>query len=293
MSSGPPGAARPRRAPAGTIGYPAAMSDAVARGFQALNRYFDRVVVLTLRRASDRHASVQRVLAGLEHELFFGRDKQELNLEELTRANVYDPARARRLHRQSREMTLGHVACVMSHMEIWRSIVGGQGKRVLVLEDDAIPDPRAMAAAPDILGQLPADWDLVYLGYDRNEPEKVTLRRRLDQLTYVGLGALGLIRYSAREARNLLPRPFSANLRRAGLHDQTHAYALTPPAAERLLAFQRPIALNVDTGIARVVLRGELEAFVATPKLFHQDQTTMPSYVGPISPENERSAPAA
>jgi glycosyl transferase family 25 len=69
---------------------------------------------------------------------------------------------------------------------------------------------------------------------------------------------------------NLLPRPYSANLRRAGLHDHTHAYALSRSAARKLLDFQSPVRLNVDTGIGRLVLRGELEAYVSEPKLFRQ-----------------------
>ena len=78
----------------------------------------------------------------------------------------------------------------------------------------------------------------------------------------MALGAVGLIRWTAREAHEPLPRPYSANLRRAGLHDHTHAYALSRSAARKLLAFQRPVRLNVDTGIGRLVVRGELEAYV-------------------------------
>jgi glycosyl transferase family 25 len=249
--------------------------DSVTRGYNALNAYFDRILVLTLRRAKERHAHLARSLAGLRYELVYGQDKAELDLDALVRDGLYDPKRARKLHRHGREMSLGHIACTMSHMAIWRSVLGGRAERVLVFEDDAVADPAALDLAPAVLDQLPSQWDLVYFGYNRNE--QVTLHDRLKRAFYMGLGALRLIRWTAREASNILPRPYSPNLRRAGLHDCTHAYALTPRAAERLIAFQTPIALNVDSGITRVILRGQIEAYVTEPKLFHQEG--LPSYI--------------
>jgi hypothetical protein len=146
---------------------------------------------------------------------------------------------------------------------------------VLILEDDAIPCPDGLPLVGEALAELPLTWDLLYLGYGRNET--ITVRRRLNRLFYMMIGAAGLFYLGAREASRILPRPFSPHLRRAGSHDLTHAYAITPLAAERLLRFQQPIALNVDTGITRVILRGEIEAYVAHPKAFHQ--TGLDSYI--------------
>ena len=236
--------------------------------YRALNAYFDHVYVLTLRRATDRHPLLARTLAGLEYELVYGQDKADLDRADLERRGIYDDAAARRAHRLGRGVTLGHIACVLSHQAIWRRVLEEGHRRVLVLEDDAEPIPEAAASTTAVLEQLPPGFELAYLGYHLHE--KVTLRRRLDQAAYVALGAVRLIRWTPREALNLLPRPHSPNLRRAGLHDYTHAYALTPSAARKLLAAQTPVILNVDTGITRLILRGELEAYVAEPKLFRQ-----------------------
>lgn len=244
--------------------------------FRALNDYFDRIYVLTLRRATDRHPLVARTLAGLRHELVYGVDKEDLDLRDLEARGVYDDRAARRAHRHGRGVTLGHIACVLSHASIWQRIAEEGHRRVLVLEDDAEPIPGAVESAAAVLAQLPPTFELAYLGYSLNE--EVTLRKRLDQAAYVALGAVRLIRWTPREALNLLPRPYSANLRRAGRHDYTHAYALTPSAARKLARSQRPVTLNVDTGITRLILRGELEAYVADPKLFQQ-RLGMHSYV--------------
>jgi glycosyl transferase family 25 len=245
-----------------------AAAPGTARAYQALNAYFDRIWVVTLRRATDRHVQLARALAGLRYEIFHGQDKLELDREDLLRRGVYDDRAARRLHRQGRGMHLGQVACALSHVAVWRRIVGEGQRRVLVFEDDAVPVEGAIDRAPEALAQLPESWELLYLGYDRNEA--VTLRRRLNQAAYVALGALGLIRWSASEAGNLLPRPYSANLRRAGFHDYTHAYAVTASAAAKLLAFQTPVVMNADSAMTRLVLRGQLEAYVTEPKLFVQ-----------------------
>jgi glycosyl transferase family 25 len=236
--------------------------------YRALNDYFDRVYVLTLRRATDRHPVFARTLAGLRYEVVYGVDKLELDLADLEERRIYDDRAARRAHRHGYGVTLGHIACVLSHVRIWRKILDEGHQRVLVLEDDAEPIPSAIDATEAVLEQLPATFELAYLGY--NLHEKVTLRRRLDQAAYVALGAARLIRWTPREVLNLLPRPHSPNLRRAGRHDYTHAYALTPSAARKLIAGQTPVILNVDSGITRLILRGELEAYVAEPKLFRQ-----------------------
>ena len=235
---------------------------------RALNDYFDRIYVLTLRRATDRHPVLARTLAGLRYELVYGVDKSDLALDDLQARGVYDDAAARRAHRHGRGVTLGHIACVLSHATIWRRVLDEGHDRALVLEDDAEPIPGAAEKTRAVLEQLPRTFELAYLGY--NLHEKVTLRKRLDQAAYVALGAVRLIRWTPSEAMRLLPRPYSPNLRRAGRHDYTHAYAVTPSAARKLLASQRPVILNVDSGITRLILRGELEAYVAEPKLFQQ-----------------------
>lgn len=236
--------------------------------YRALNEYFDRIYVITLRRATDRHPVVARTLAGLRYELVFGVDKLDLDLAHLEARGVYDDRAARRAHRYGRGVTLGHIACVLSHAQVWQRVSDEGHRRVLVLEDDAEPIPGGVESTAAVLDQLPPTFELAYLGYNLNE--EVTLRKRLDQAAYVALGAARLVRWTPREALNLLPRPYSANLRRAGRHDYTHAYALTPSGARKLAASQRPVTLNVDSGITRLILRGELEAYVAHPKLFQQ-----------------------
>ncbi len=51
--------------------------------FETLNNFFDKIYVITLKRATERHEHIHKELKGLTYELFFGVDKQEFDIEDL------------------------------------------------------------------------------------------------------------------------------------------------------------------------------------------------------------------
>jgi glycosyl transferase family 25 len=234
-----------------------------------LDSYFDKVLVLTLDRAKERQERVRRVLAGLDFEFFTGVDKSHLDLDQLVAEGVYDPRRARRLHRHGKEMRLGEIACAMSHLAMYRRIVEAGWRRVLIFEDDVEPIPERLPLLPSALEQLPPTFELAYLGYDKHE--RVTPRQRWNQAAYRVLSVLRLIKWTPREVSNLLPRGVARHVQRAGWHDCTHAYAITPAGARKMLEAQRPIALAADLALTRALMRGDLEAYSVVPVLFDQD----------------------
>lgn len=239
-----------------------------AAAFQFLNGWADRILVLTLPRAEARQARLRERLAGLRYELWNGVDKSELDRAQLIRDGVYDERLAMRLHRHGARMPLGAIGCALGHRAMYEHMLREGWERMLVLEDDVFPleDLRLLPAA---LGQLPGDWDLCYLGYFKYE--RVTAHLRAKQALYLALSSLRLMKWTPREVLRLYPRPFSENLRRAGLHHCTHAYAVSRAGARKLAAAARPIAQNADDLITRLVMRGELNAFVTSPKFFEQD----------------------
>ena len=81
---------------------------------------------------------------------------------------------------------------------------------------------------------------------------------------------------------NLLPRPFSKHLRRAGFHDCTHAYAITLAAAEKLMNAQTPVVYRADDLLSALTMKGELKAFVTDPKFFGQEVFHDPTGVSEI-----------
>jgi glycosyl transferase family 25 len=77
--------------------------------------------------------------------------------------------------------------------------------------------------------------------------------------------------WSYKMVNNLLPKPFSAHLKKAGFHDCTHAYAVTLRGAKKLLASQTPVVYRADDLLSSTIMKGELVAFITEPKFFDQE----------------------
>jgi glycosyl transferase family 25 len=240
-----------------------------ADALEFLNGWVDRAFVITLERARERQARLAEHLRGLRYELHLGSDKRVLDFEALERDGVVDQRRAREVSRLGRPMTPGEIGISLSHRRLWEEIVRNGWSRTLIFEDDAAPRRADLPLLPAALGQLPSDWDLVYLGW-RNF-EEVTAYHKVKQATYLALGALRLIKWTPSQVARLHPRPFSPNLKVAGLHHFFHAYALSQAGARKLLEAQTPVAHVADQLPVWLILRGQLNAFVTEPKFFDQD----------------------
>lgn len=237
--------------------------------FDLLNRTFDRIFVVTLRRATDRQARVRERLEGLRYEFFWGTDKREIDIATLERTGIYSEARARHMHRNGKAMPLGHIAASISHRSIYELVVRNGWSRVLVFEDDVMPRTEDLAEVEATLAELPAGWDFVYLGYEHGE--RFSAWDRVKQATYLPLAALRLIKWTPRQVLGLNAKPYSKHLRRAGKHYGAHAYAVSLNGAKRLLEAQTPVVFHCDQLFIWLCIGGELEAFVTEPKLFEQD----------------------
>jgi glycosyl transferase, family 25 len=253
-----------------------ASASAAERAWRFLNDWADRVLVVSLARAHERRARVLERLGGLDFEFFTATDKRELDRERLVAAGLFDESATPRRFRHRREMNLGEIGCALSHRRIYEETVANGWSRVVVVEDDVVPRPEALAHLPAALAQLPAGWDLCYLGYWKNE--RPSAWAHVKRATYVALSPLRLVPWRTGEALRLLPSPFAPHLRRAGLHMCTHAYAVSAEGARKLLAAQTPVAFRADWLLTYLTLRGELSAFVVEPMAF--DQEALAAYDG-------------
>jgi glycosyl transferase family 25 len=239
-------------------------------GYAFLNGFFDRVIVISLRRATERHPRVAERLAGLRHEILWGSDIRELDLAALERTGAWSPARAREVHRNSKLMAPGHIGCAFSHRAVWQAIVDNGWQRTLIFEDDVLPRPEARGPIPEqALSELPPDWDLVYLGYEHGEVTRPW--DRVKQAVYLPLAALRLIKWTPRMVLGLHPSPYSPHLRRAGKHHGAHAYGVTQRCARILLEAQTPVAWMADQLLLHLAIARDVQAFLTEPKLFDQD----------------------
>jgi glycosyl transferase family 25 len=234
-----------------------------------LNGWADRVVVVTLPRAKERQERIRGRLAGLDFRFVDGVDKRDLDRATLLRDGAFDERRAPRAFRPRGEMNLGEVGAALAHRRIYDEMIANGWRRVVVFEDDIVAREPDLAHLPRALAQLPDDFELCYLGYLRGE--RTSPVDRAKQAAYVALAPLRLVRWSAGEALRLHPSPYSPNLRRAGFHLCTHAYAVSLAGARKLAAAQTPVAFRADWLFIYLLLRGELRGFVTEPKLFDQE----------------------
>ena len=103
-----------------------------------VNDYFDKVVVINLDRRSDRMKKLDSQLKelGIKYERFSAVDAIQLNIDPI-------------------------VAGLKSHLQVMKD---NQGKKVLVLEDDAYFVDNFNEKFEKVMQTLPEDWDIFYLG---------------------------------------------------------------------------------------------------------------------------------
>jgi GR25 family glycosyltransferase involved in LPS biosynthesis len=103
-----------------------------------INDYFDSVVVINLDRREDRLEKISTQLdnLGITFERFSAIDGK---------AEGIDPI----------------VAGTMSHTQVWKKY---QGKKILILEDDALFVDNFNEKFTEVMQTLPSDWDIFYLG---------------------------------------------------------------------------------------------------------------------------------
>lgn len=236
---------------------------------QFLQQYFDKIFVVSVPRFTERHKVVAAKLQGLPFDFFWGTDKQNLDFEKAKTDGTYNEAVAIKMQRQGKPLNAGEVACSLTHRSVYFEMIKNNWQRVLILEDDIVPLEKHIDLLPDTLQELPQNWELVYLGYLKNET--VTVKARTKQLFYKLISNFGLMKWSYTMVCNMLPRPYSPYLRKAGFHDCTHAYAITLAAAEKLYAAQSPVIYRADDLLSHTILKGALNAFVTEPKFFDQE----------------------
>lgn len=234
-----------------------------------LQSYFDKVLVLTVRRFKERQEKVQQRLQGISFEFFYGADKQELN-DAFIHANYkYDKTKSLSIRQYFKEMNGGEIACALSHRMIYQAMIDHNWQRVLVLEDDVIPDWDNLPQLQHCLQELPPDWELFYLGYLKNE--KITFGAQLKNQWYKILGRLGFSKMPNSMIGHILPKNYSTSLMKAGFHDCTHAYAVSLSGAKKLVAAQTPVEYRADNLLTALVLKEQLNAFASKHFLFNQE----------------------
>jgi glycosyl transferase family 25 len=236
---------------------------------ELIRQYFDKVFVLTVPRFKDRHEKVKQRLQGISFEFFYGVDKNDLDENTINRNYSYDKKNSLAVRQIFSPLNKGEIACALSHRNIYQAMVDNGWERILIFEDDVVPDFKTLPLLAICLKQLPEDWELFYLGYLKNE--KATLRRRIKQNWYRIMCLSGFSHLPVKMINNMLPKRFSPSLLEAGFHDCTHAYAISLSGAKKLIQKQTPVQHRADNLLSALVMNGDLKAFICNSNLFNQE----------------------
>jgi glycosyl transferase family 25 len=252
--------------------------------FNELQQFFDKILVVSVPRFTDRHQRVQERLKGLAFDFFWGADKLQLNLEKAKNDGTYDDVKTMELERLGKPLNSGELACALSHRNLYAAMIENGWKKILILEDDVYPLSENMPMLLKALQELPEEWDLVYLGYLKHE--KITFNLKIKQFFYKILSGLKLMKWNYTMVGNLLPKPYSAHLKKAGFHDCTHAYAITLEGAKKLLEAQTPVVYRADDLLSYTILKGNFTAFITNPKFFDQESFHLEEMISKIKEEH-------
>lgn len=234
-----------------------------------LNSYYDKVYVLSVAAANSRRALFTELYSDLNFEFFFGADKNHFSIEEVIGNGTYDHKLAIQHHRYNKKMKHGEIACSWSHRMIYEDMLKNGFSRVLIFEDDAVPDPKQLNRIPEILNEIPADCELLMWGWDKNG--RTPFSSALKKLFYHLQHNLGLLKWNHTVIRNLYAKPYSAHLKKAGFHDYTYAYAINRSAAEKLIKMQTPLQYIADNLLAHAATTGVVNSYITYPAVFLHD----------------------
>jgi len=136
--------------------------------FRMLNQHYDRIYVVSVAAAEARRALFTERFKGLDYHFFFGADKNLFSIAEAEQKGIYNEKKAREHHRFDKDMKHGEIACSWSHRMIYEEMIRENYERILIFEDDAVPDPQAMRNIPAILQEMPPGCELLFWGWDKN-----------------------------------------------------------------------------------------------------------------------------
>jgi len=190
-----------------------------------LNRVFDAVFVINLDRAPDRLKKIDEELRrrGVQYERIVAVDGKALSPKQIRASTTWSCGKF---------CTKGAIGCALSHRKVWETMITRGLDRVLVLEDDAHFGEDFDQRFARAWGNVPNDWDLVYIGCTTGCGER-------SEYSIVDWCMTGAYMATALVKDGKLPRLKTKINNHIAIPDSasaTHAYALTRKAATTLLS---------------------------------------------------------
>lgn len=178
------------------------------------NIIIDKIYVINLDESSQRLKDITRSLKreNMEFERVSGVVGKKLDKKKLIAENIVE----------NKKLKKGEIGCALSHIKIWNKAVK-ENQNILVLEDDVIIKKNFWENFNKIQSQIPADFDIVYLG--------------------------GSNIYGTKISENII-RPKS-NKKKDTTNSGTYAMLINKKSIHKLLKMSKPLTHAIDMQIKK------------------------------------------
>jgi len=237
--------------------------------WEILNNYYDHIYVISVKSADKRRESFTERFSGLNYSFFYGADKKDFAIEELIEKNIYSQELSRIHHRYNKTMMQGEIACAWSHKMIYEDMLKKNFNRVMIFEDDAVPESSVLNNVEIILSEIPGDCELLMWGWAKNGD--LRMGSFLKKIAYHIQHKTGLLKWDHQVIHNMYASPYSDHLKKAGFHDFAHAYAITRSGAEKFIQMQTPIQYIADNLLAHAITRNIVSGYIVYPAAILHD----------------------
>lgn len=230
------------------------------KGYRLLNKYFDKVYVITLKSSKERQNRFKEVLDGLNYSVAWGIDGRMLKKSQIIKNNLYDPHLTKilkkRKGRKPGDLSLSRVGCALSHINVCQNVVKNGYKNALILEDDPLVKARSFDFLTNSLEELPEDWELLYLGNwgaNTNPSSKLKI-----QVATLRIFAKIFQRYERMKVLDpevinaSLPISYTEHLEISGSHHGAYAYGISASGAKKIIDFGIPVVQEYDNLLAEL-----------------------------------------
>ncbi len=249
--------------------------------FEYLNKFYDKIYVLSVASFEHRRKLFAERFSGLNYTFFFGADKNKFSIEELIEKGIFSEELTRKHHRYGKTMKPGEIACAWSHKMIYEEMLEKGFQQILIFEDDAIPVAEMMNKIPETLTEVPADCELLMWGWDKNGESNI--KAFIKQAGYHILYQIGFLNWNHTIIKNISAKSYSPQLKKAGFHDYTYSYAINKSGAKKLLNMQTPVQYIADNLLAHACTQQIVNGYIVYPAAFlhdsHPDGTSRDSYI--------------
>ncbi len=207
--------------------------------------------VINLERAIDRRKKIIEEFGrqSVQFEFFTAKDKLQLNNRDLQEAGAFE---ARFLNWRHPDFN-GHLACWLSHLELWKKAVKNDENMIAVFEDDATLSPDINVAL-DAIELASSNFDIVFLNNrhpHRRFREMIKLNDRFN---------LGLIRFGTLG---------------------TEGYVISKHAMQHILNRQFKYHIQIDKFLEAYWIHGLRVYYIQPSVVFHGDPNeTHLAYIG-------------